>query len=43
MSSTSVPRIHCRWRAAMRASIKAGDKLEGHVDGVGDLTITYTQ
>ncbi len=21
--------------------IKAGDKLEGHVDGVGDLTITY--
>jgi fumarylpyruvate hydrolase len=23
--------------------IKAGDKLEGHVDGVGDLAITYTQ
>jgi fumarylpyruvate hydrolase len=21
--------------------IKAGDKLEGHVDGVGDLTVTY--
>ena len=21
--------------------IKKGDKLEGHVDGVGDLTITY--
>ena len=21
--------------------VKAGDKLEGHVDGVGDLTITY--
>ena len=23
--------------------VKAGDKLEGHVDGVGDLTITYTK
>lgn len=23
------------------SAIKAGDKLEGHVDGVGDLTITY--
>jgi fumarylpyruvate hydrolase len=22
-------------------AIKAGDKLEGHVDGVGDLTVTY--
>ena len=21
--------------------VKAGDRLEGHVDGVGDLTITY--
>ena len=21
--------------------VKAGDKLEGHVDGVGDLTVTY--
>ena len=21
--------------------IKAGDKLEGHVDGVGDLVVTY--
>jgi hypothetical protein len=21
--------------------IKAGDKLEGHVDGVGDLAVTY--
>ena len=21
--------------------IKPGDKLEGHVDGVGDLTVTY--
>jgi fumarylpyruvate hydrolase len=21
--------------------VKSGDKLEGHVDGVGDLTITY--
>jgi fumarylpyruvate hydrolase len=21
--------------------VKRGDKLEGHVDGVGDLTITY--
>jgi fumarylpyruvate hydrolase len=23
--------------------VKAGDKLEGHVDGVGDLTITYAK
>lgn len=23
--------------------IKPGDKLEGHVDGVGDLTVTYAQ
>jgi fumarylpyruvate hydrolase len=23
--------------------VNAGDKLEGHVDGVGDLTITYTK
>jgi fumarylpyruvate hydrolase len=23
--------------------VKAGDKLEGHVDGVGDLTVTYTK
>jgi fumarylpyruvate hydrolase len=23
------------------APVKAGDKLEGHVDGVGDLTVTY--
>jgi fumarylpyruvate hydrolase len=23
--------------------VKAGDKLEGHVDGVGDLTITYSK
>jgi fumarylpyruvate hydrolase len=23
--------------------VKAGDKLEGHVDGVGDLTVTYTR
>src|SRR5262245_62573535 len=22
--------------------VKAGDRLEGHVDGVGDLVITYT-
>ncbi|MGZ5151397.1 MAG: fumarylacetoacetate hydrolase family protein, partial [Burkholderiales bacterium] len=21
--------------------VKAGDKLEGHVDGVGELTVTY--
>jgi fumarylpyruvate hydrolase len=21
--------------------VKAGDKLEGHVDGVGDLVVTY--
>jgi fumarylpyruvate hydrolase len=24
-------------------SVKAGDRLEGHVDGVGDLTITYAR
>jgi len=23
--------------------VKAGDKLEGHVDGVGDLTVTYAK
>jgi fumarylpyruvate hydrolase len=23
--------------------VKAGDKLEGHVDGVGDLTVSYTK
>jgi fumarylpyruvate hydrolase len=23
--------------------VKAGDKLEGHVDGVGDLTVTYSK
>ena len=23
--------------------VKAGDKLEGHVDGVGDLTVTYAR
>lgn len=23
--------------------VKAGDKLEGHVDGVGELTVTYTK
>ena len=23
--------------------VKAGDKLAGHVDGVGDLTITYAK
>jgi len=23
--------------------LKAGDKLEGHVDGVGDLTVTYAK
>jgi fumarylpyruvate hydrolase len=22
---------------------KAGDKLEGHVDGVGDLAVTYAR
>jgi len=23
--------------------VKAGDKLEGHVDGVGDLMVTYVK
>lgn len=23
--------------------VQAGDKLEGHVDGVGDLTVSYTK
>jgi fumarylpyruvate hydrolase len=23
--------------------VKAGDRLEGHVDGVGDLTVSYTK
>jgi fumarylpyruvate hydrolase len=23
--------------------VKAGDKLEGHVDGVGDLIVTYAK
>lgn len=23
--------------------VKAGDKLEGHVDGVGDLTVAYAK
>ena len=23
--------------------VKAGDRLEGHVDGVGDLTVTYAK
>lgn len=23
--------------------VKAGDKLEGHIDGVGDLTVTYSK
>jgi fumarylpyruvate hydrolase len=23
--------------------VKAGDKLEGHVEGVGDLTLTYAK
>jgi len=23
--------------------VNAGDKLEGHVDGVGDLTVTYAR
>lgn len=23
--------------------VKPGDKLEGHVDGVGDLTVTYAK
>ncbi len=23
--------------------VKAGDKLEGHVDGIGDLTVTYAK
>ena len=24
-------------------TVRAGDKLEGHVDGVGDLTVTYAR
>jgi fumarylpyruvate hydrolase len=23
--------------------VKAGDQLEGHVDGIGDLTVTYSK
>jgi len=35
--------IKFRATPAREGPVKAGGKLEGHVDGVGDLTVTYAR